>query len=120
MLAIDAERLVRDPLLELLPRIGVDLLVAQRARRFGEEEIDATEQSPFSSLRDWRIGLPTSLRQRARERLVHRDDALAERGDRLAGACAIGTFAHAGCAGARERRTCGARRAALSGGDVRR
>ena len=72
----DAERLVGDPLLELLRRIGEHLLLAQRARRFGEEEIDAGERGRSSSLRDWRIGLPTScvsvVRQRFRARATTR------------------------------------------------
>ena len=54
-----AQRLVRDPLLELLRRIGEDLLVAQRADRLRDEEFDPGGEAG-RSLRAWRIGLPTS------------------------------------------------------------
>ena len=40
-----AERLVRDPLVELLLRIGVDFLLAQRPGGFGDEEIETAEKA---------------------------------------------------------------------------
>ncbi len=81
MLAIDAERLVRDPFLEVLRSIGVDLLVAQRAGRLLEEEIEPAEQAVqfVARLAD---RLADLVRQRAGERFVHCDDALAERRNR--------------------------------------
>ena len=41
----DAQRLVRNPFLEFLLVVGEDFLLAQHARGFGQEEIDAPEQA---------------------------------------------------------------------------
>ena len=75
----DAERLVRDALLELAG-LGMDFLVAQRARRLGEKEVDPREEAVqfVARLTD---RLADFLRQRSRERLAQGDDALAKARD---------------------------------------
>src|ERR1043165_5804493 len=41
----DAERLLRDPLVEVLRRVGEYLLFAQRPRGFGDEEIETRDEA---------------------------------------------------------------------------
>jgi len=77
-----AERLVRDALLELLLLVGEDFFLTQRALPLGDKEVEPCEQSLqlVARLADRFADFPG---QRAGERFLHRDDALAERGDRL-------------------------------------
>ena len=79
--ADDAERLVGDPLLEILPGIGVDLLRAQRLLRLGEEKIDPRQEAVefVARLPD---RLADLLGQRAREGFMHRHDPFAKGGHR--------------------------------------
>jgi hypothetical protein len=77
----DAERLVRDALLEFRVDIGEDGLVAQRPRRLLDEEIETGQQSVqlVARLPDRLADFPG---QRTRERVELGDDALAKRRDR--------------------------------------
>jgi hypothetical protein len=71
---------VRDSFVHVLLRVSVNALLAQRAKRFGQEEVDPAEKAVELVLR-----LPDRLshfaRQRACKRVVGRDDPLAKPGD---------------------------------------
>ena len=77
----DAQRLVRDALLELLFFVDVDLLVTQHARRLGDEEVDPLRE-PVELVLGLTDRLAHLLRERSRERVVLRDDTVAKRANR--------------------------------------
>ena len=72
---------MRNPLVELLRGVREYLLLAQRARRFLDEEIQAREQ-PLELVARLADGLAHFLRQRMGKGIGTRDDELAEFRDR--------------------------------------